>query len=87
MAKAADELLKFDADASFAIGRIDKGTISISARSNNNIDVGLLMRELDGGGNARSAATKIENSNIIDVEKSLIKVLRPKYYISKEETN
>jgi len=86
LAKAADELLKFDTDASFAIGKIDKDTISISARGSKDIDVGMIMRELDGGGNARSAATKIEGESLDEVHKKLVKVLMPSYY-KKEEIN
>ena len=82
LAKAADALLKFDADASFAIGKIDENTVSISARGNNLVDVGLIMRELDGGGNHHAAATKINCSDLKEAEKCLIKVIRPKYYVS-----
>lgn len=81
LAKAADALLKFDADASFAIGRVDDNTISISARGNDSVDVGSIMRELDGGGNHHAAATKIEGKSLEEVQKSLIKIIKPKYYI------
>ncbi len=85
LAKSADALLKFGTDASFAIGIIDDGSISISARGNDSVDVGSIMRELDGGGNHHAAATKIEGSTLDDVEKRLIKVIRPKYYIKENE--
>lgn len=86
LAKAADALLKFDVDASFAIGNIDVDSISISARGNNLVDVGMIMRELDGGGRPDAAATKIDGQTLEEVEKRLIKAVKPKYYI-KEETN
>lgn len=85
LAKAADAILKFDVDASFAIGRIDNDTISISARGNNLVDVGSIMRELDGGGNHHAAATKIDGSNLIETKDRLVKVLKPKYYRETEE--
>lgn len=80
LAKAADAILKFDVDASFAIGRINDNTISISARGNNQVDVGSIMRELDGGGNHHAAAARIEGNNLLDTNDRLIKVLKPKYY-------
>lgn len=87
LAKIADSLLKFGADASFAIGETGSNNISISARSNGPVNVGMIVNELDGGGNPRAAAVpKIEGQTLDEVEKSLIKVIRPKYYI-KEETN
>ena len=87
LAKAADALLKFDVDASFAIGKTGDNIVSISARGNSPVDVGMIMRELDGGGNPRAAAApKIEGQTLEEVQKSLIKAIRPKYYI-KEETN
>ncbi|MBQ1812521.1 MAG: DHH family phosphoesterase [Bacilli bacterium] len=81
LAKSADALLKFGVDASFAIGTIDDGSISISARGNDYVDVASIMRELDGGGNPHSAAANIKNGTLEDAEKSLIKIIRPKYYI------
>lgn len=81
LAKAADALLKFDADMSFAIGKIDENTISISARGNNLVDVGFLMRQLDGGGNPHAAAAKIDGKDLEEVSKRLIKVVKPSYYV------
>ena len=52
-------MIQFDADTSFAIGKIDKNTISISARGNNKVDVGMIMRKLEGGGNPRSEQLKL----------------------------
>ena len=80
LAKAADYLLKYKVDASFAIGCIGDDTISISARSKEKINVASIMRELDGGGNQYSAAAKLENTTIEEVNKKLMKVLKPKYY-------
>ena len=85
LAKSADALLKFGVDASFAIGRIDNGSISISARGNDSVDVGSIMRELDGGGNHHAAATKIDSGTLDEVEKRLIKAIKPKYYIKENE--
>lgn len=74
-------MIQFDADTSFAIGKIDENTISISARGNNQVDVGMIMRKLEGGGNPRSAATKIDDNDLKKAERKLIKVIRSKYHI------
>lgn len=81
LAKAADYLLKYKVDASFAIGRIADDIISISARSKEKIDVSSVMSELGGGGNRYSAATKIDNSSIEEAGSKLIKSFQPKCYI------
>ena len=80
LAKAADEALRFGADASFVIGRLNEKTVGVSARSKGQTNIGDIMQELGGGGNVFSGAAQIENSNIQEVGKTLKKVLRPKYY-------
>ena len=85
IAKAADWALKYGADATFAIGRIENGIISISARATGKINVGSIMKEFGGGGNSFSGAAKVENDNVYDVEKRLRKVLRPSYYDEKKD--
>ena len=81
LAKAADYLLKYKVDASYAIGEIGDNIISISARSKERVNVGKVMQELGGGGNQYSAATKIEDSNIEEVGKQLLKTIKPPFYI------
>ena len=85
LSKAADSLLRYDADATFATGYIDDNIVSIKARSNGRIDVGSIMSELGGGGNTYSAATELPDENINAAEEKLMKILKPKFY--KEETN
>lgn len=80
LAKAADYLLKYGVDASFAVGNIGDDIISISARSGEKVNVGDIMKEMGGGGNRYSAATKIKNSSVEEVRKQLIKTIQPKYY-------
>ena len=82
LAKAADYLLKYKVDAAFAIGYIGDNTISISARSKEKVNVGSVMKELNGGGTQYSAATKLENTTIEEAGKKLMKILEPKYYIN-----
>jgi len=81
LAKAADYLLKYRVDAAFSIGRIDEETISVSARSKEKINVGLVMQEMEGGGNQFSAATKLKDTTIEETGKKLIKLLQPNCYV------
>jgi c-di-AMP phosphodiesterase-like protein len=83
IARAADYGLTYGTDASFAIGKIDDDTVSVSARSKNKVDVGKVMGALGGkgGGNPCSGATKIQNESVEEVSKKLEKLLRPNFYI------
>ena len=80
LAKAADYVLKYGVDASFAVGRLDDGSIQVSARSPENINVGEVMMELGGGGNQASGAAKVFDSSVEEVGKRLRKVLVPTGY-------
>ncbi len=82
IAKAADYSLKYGADASFVIGKIEDDMISISGRSKEKINIGYIMSQMGGGGNKYSGATKVENSNIEETCKKLVKVIKPPYYIN-----
>lgn len=79
LAKVADYLLKYKVDAAFAIGCVDEKAVSISARSKGRIDVSLIMKELQGGGNIYSAATRIENEELPEVSKKLQRVIKPSF--------
>ena len=73
LAKAADYLLKFNINASFAIGRIDENNFYISARSKGLINVGNIMSLFEnGGGNAYSAAAKIPATMTLEELKSIL---------------
>lgn len=85
LAKVADYLLRFRADASFAVGHIDDDTISISARSKGLVDVGAIMSEFNGGGNNHSAAGKIVGEDIQTVGFRLERALKPKFYVDKKD--
>lgn len=80
LAKVADYLLKFKVDAAFAIGKIDSDIISVSARSKGKINVGQVMEKLNGGGNQHSAATKLEETSLEEVNKKLMKIIKPIYF-------
>ena len=76
LAMVADYLLKFKIDASFAAGFIDNDLISISARSNGQMDVCSIMENFNGGGSTYRAAAKINSYNIKDIEKTLKKIIK-----------
>ena len=77
LAKAADYIMKYNVDASFAMGLLDENSIGISGRSNGNINVGNILSLLGGGGHVTSAATRIEGSNLIEVIERLKFILTP----------
>ena len=77
IAKAADYLLKYNVNASFALAFIDEETIAISARSKGQIDVSNIMRFFGGGGNTYSAAARIKGYSIEEVRNALNSVLVP----------
>lgn len=86
LAKAADLQVEFkDTDAAFAIGYIKTGLVGISARSSSDyINVGKIMEEMNGGGNATSAGTQLETDNIELVEDKLIHTVED--FLSLQET-
>lgn len=85
LAKAADYLLKYKADATIAAGYIDDDLISISARGKGKVDVSKIMSEFGGGGNCVNAAAKIQGEDINDVGKKLIKTIKPSFYKLEKE--
>ncbi|MCO6531453.1 DHH family phosphoesterase [Lactobacillus sp.] len=72
-AQAADTALDLEnVEASFAITRRSKDTISISARSMGEINVQVIMEKLGGGGHLSNAATQIKD---VTVQEALAKLL------------
>lgn len=82
LAKAADYLLPYKVDASFAIGRIGEDTVGISARSLGGMDIASIMHIFNGGGNEHSAAARVlDTRNIGLVKSQLLKLIcREDYY-------
>ena len=77
LAKIADTLLQFDKiEASFVIGKLDKHSVGISARSLGNINVGKILEKFNGGGDENEAGAFIENTSIKDVEKKLKELIK-----------
>lgn len=82
LAKAADWVIKYRAsDLAFAIGLIDPNCVYVSGRSKGIINVGELLTQLGGGGNAMSGAAKIESNDVKAIKLRLDDVIRPGYKI------
>ena len=74
LAKTADKMIDFNGiDASFVLGYIDEGIIHISARGGKKVNVGRIMKEIKGGGNAQSAGGQIKSDDIIAILEELMK--------------
>lgn len=72
LAKVADTLLFFnDIEASFVIGKIDKDTVGISARSLGNYNISTILEKLGGGGDDYNGAVTFKKKTISQVEKML----------------
>ena len=77
LAKKANCLLDSNLDTSYVIGNTEDGVVSISARSKSPINVGDIMRELNGGGTQCSGATRLENITVLGATKKLLKTIYP----------
>ncbi len=76
LAKIANTLMNFnDIDASFVIGKRQDGGVGISARSEGNINVGIITEKLGGGGDICNAACHITDMSLSETESELKKVL------------
>lgn len=72
LAKLADTLLFFNnIEASFVVGKIDKDTIGVSARSLGNYNISKILEHLGGGGDEDSGAVTFKKKTISQVEKLL----------------
>lgn len=77
LAKVADTLLFFNnIEASFVIGKINKDTIGLSARSLGNYDINKILQKLGGGGDTTSGAATFENTTISKVEQEVKKIIK-----------
>ena len=77
LAKVADTLLFFNnIEASFVIGKLNKETIGLSARSLGNYDIGKIVTKLGGGGDTTSGAATFTDTTISKVEQELKKLLK-----------
>ncbi len=76
IAQAADTLLNMQGiRASFVIARREDDLVSISARSQGEINVQVIMEELGGGGHLTNAACQMEDVSLAEAKKLLLDVL------------
>ena len=74
-AKAADKMMKFEGiDAAFALGLVEDDVIHISARSGKKVNVGAIMKAMEGqcGGTNQTAGGRVNSDDIFEVEKELM---------------
>ncbi|MBD1371996.1 DHH family phosphoesterase [Hazenella sp. IB182357] len=77
IAQAADALLGMQGvSASFVIGRRNDGLISISARSQGELNVQFLMEKLGGGGHLTNAACQLKLSSLAEAKTQLVQVIK-----------
>lgn len=77
LARVAATLIQFNKiEASFAIGKVDKDVVGISARSMGNIRVGDILEKLGGGGSEHNAGASIKGKSINDVKMELLKIIK-----------
>ena len=80
IAKAADYLLRFDVEATFALAYNDKGHVCLHSRSKDTVDVDKIMKEFGGGGSELSAACEITGYSLNEVMDILMYCLQNKRY-------
>ncbi len=85
LAKAANKLLRCPVNMSFAIGNIGEGIVSISGRSKESVNVGEIMRQLEGGGGPCSGATKLSDTTVDEAGKRLLRVVFPNHFGRKQK--
>lgn len=87
-AQAADSLLTVSGvQASYVVTHRSEDIIGISARSNGEINVQIIMEKMGGGGHLSNAATQIEDRDILDVRKQLLDLIAQTEENNTEETD
>ena len=87
-AQAADSLLTVSGvQASYVVTHRSEDIIGISARSNGETNVQIIMEKMGGGGNLSNAATQIEDRDILDVRKQLLDLIAQTEENNTEETD
>ncbi|KRN89337.1 DHH family phosphoesterase [Ligilactobacillus ceti] len=79
-AQAADSLLTVSGVvASYVITQRRNGQIGISARSNGEFNVQLVMEKLGGGGHLSNAATQLSDMTILEAKEKLLAILKEEH--------
>ena len=88
LSKAADYLLQVQGiKAAFAIGMIDDHTAAISARSNGDVNVQVIMERMNGGGHLTQAALQRADCTVDDLNNELYDVLEEYVKENEHESN
>lgn len=75
-AQAADSLLTVSGViASYVITKRKDGRVGISARSNGDFNVQLVMEKMGGGGHLSNAATQLNDVTVLEVKEKLLAIL------------
>lgn len=76
LATIAEELLQFDdVEVSFAIGKLEKNLIGVSARSLGKINIEEIMNQLGGGGHTTEAAAQIKTTSTNKVKQLILEIV------------
>lgn len=87
-AQAADSLLTVSGvQASYVVTHRSEDIIGISARSNGETNVQIIMEKMGGGGHLSNAATQIKDRDILDVRKQLLDLIAQTEENNTEETD
>ena len=85
ISQVANQLIAVkDIEAAFVISRISKETVGVSARSNGNVNVHVIMEKMNGGGHFSAAALQRDQTNVETVYEELELVLEN--YLVEEES-
>ncbi|MCS1352669.1 DHH family phosphoesterase [Mechercharimyces sp. CAU 1602] len=86
IAQTADTLLNMNGiGASFVIGLREDEKVAISARSQGDLNVQMVMERMGGGGHLTHAAVQLENKTVREVRELLLKQLK-KFLMEGEDT-
>lgn len=76
ISQAANRLIEVkEVEAAFVLSKISEKTVGVSARSNGNINVHVIMEKMSGGGHFTAAALQRENSSVEEVFSELEMVI------------
>jgi c-di-AMP phosphodiesterase-like protein len=80
ISQAANELLEVKKiQAVFVVAKIGSNTVAVSARSNGEFNVQLIMEQMNGGGHLNAAAVQRKNQGINEIRDELVEALNKSY--------
>ncbi len=86
MSQTADSMLSIrGVEASFVIAKDDNDQVAVSARSNGNVNVHVIMEKMNGGGHFTAAGLQRSNTTVSDVLAELKAIL--KHDVDEEDKN